>query len=113
MPGRSDRFKTCILMLGAILLASHGIQAKTAPPKPILPLPSPAQLAWQKLEFYAFVHFGMNTFSDHEWGEGREPATDFNPTAFDARQWARVVHDAGMRGIIITAKHHDGFCVWP
>ena len=55
----------------------------------------------------------MNTFSDHEWGEGREPADDFNPKAFDARQWARVVKDSGMRGIIITAKHHDGFCLWP
>ncbi len=55
----------------------------------------------------------MNTFGEHEWGEGREPATDFYPTAFDARQWARVVRDAGMKGIIITAKHHDGFCLWP
>ena len=96
-----------------LLLASVGALSKTPTPKPVVPIPTPAQLAWQKLEYYAFIHFGMNTFSDREWGEGREPAGDFNPTAFDARQWARVVHDAGMKGIIITAKHHDGFCLWP
>src|SRR5205809_7723862 len=97
--------------LGAVLWLTAA--AKVAPPKPLGPLPSPAQLAWQKLEYYAFAHFGMNTFSDHEWGEGREPADDFYPTAFDARQWARIARDAGMRGLIITAKHHDGFCLWP
>ncbi len=86
---------------------------KVSPPKPLFPIPSPAQLAWQKLEYYAFVHFGMNTFTDHEWGEGRAPAETFFPTGFDARQWAKTVSDAGMKGIIITAKHHDGFCLWP
>lgn len=95
-----------------ILLITFGVFSKTLPPKPVYPIPTKSQLEWQKLEYYAFVHFGMNTFTDHEWGEGRAPATEFNPTAFDARQWAKTAKDAGMKGIIITAKHHDGFCLW-
>lgn len=75
--------------------------------------PAPRQVVWQETEFYGFIHFGMNTFTNREWGTGHEPEELFNPTAFDARQWARVANEAGMRGLILTCKHHDGFCLWP
>ena len=86
---------------------------KTFPPQPLQPLPSERQLAWHELGFYAFVHFNMNTFTNMEWGMGSESPELFNPTELDCRQWARVCRNAGMKGIILTAKHHDGFCLWP
>ncbi len=86
---------------------------KAQTPEPYGPIPSERQLAWHDMEFYAFVHFNMNTFTDMEWGYGSESPELFNPTQLDCRQWARIAKEAGMKGIIITAKHHDGFCLWP
>ncbi|MCC7054507.1 MAG: alpha-L-fucosidase [Gemmatimonadaceae bacterium] len=77
------------------------------------PRPSRAQLAWQRDELAMFVHFGVNTFTDREWGDGSEHPSIFQPTALDARQWARTAKMAGFKAMILTAKHHDGFCLWP
>ncbi|MGM0668037.1 MAG: alpha-L-fucosidase [Bacteroidota bacterium] len=76
-------------------------------------VPDSQQLAWQKLEMTAFIHFTINTFTGLEWGEGDESPELFMPSEFDARQWARIISEAGMKMIILTCKHHDGFCLWP
>lgn len=103
--------KRIFVLLISIITLSACSQVK--PPEPYGPVPSERQLVWHEMEYYMFVHFTVNTFTDKEWGYGDEKETVFNPTQLDCRQWARVAKDAGMKGIIITAKHHDGFCLWP
>lgn len=109
-----DGARLCGLVLGvmvaaAMLPACTGVQ----PPAAYGPCPTAAQLAWQRMETNMFCHFGPNTFSGLEWGEGTEPEDLFNPTDLDCAQWCAVAQGAGMKGVIITAKHHDGFCLWP
>ncbi len=94
-----------------VLLASFCFISAVAQSQP---LPNPrSNWPGMNTEFYLFTHFGPNTFTDKEWGEGNEPEDIFNPTELDCRQWCRVAKAAGAKGIIITAKHHDGFCLWP
>lgn len=76
-------------------------------------VPSERQLTYEKMEFFCFIHFTVNTFTGSEWGDGKEDLSIFNPTELDARQWVKTAKDAGMKGLILTCKHHDGFCLWP
>jgi alpha-L-fucosidase len=110
---RPSRLLSALLVVLGSALGSACAAARPAAPVPLEPVPSPSQLRWHALESYAFVHFNMNTFTGREWGEGTESPELFQPSALDCRQWARVARAAGLRGIILTAKHHDGFCLWP
>lgn len=105
--------KKSILASALLSVALTANAQNTLPPKPYGAIPSPQQVAWQKMEYYMFIHFGPNTFTNKEWGDGKEDPLVFNPTNLDAMQWAKTAKAAGMKAIIITAKHHDGFCLWP
>ncbi|PTY08373.1 glycoside hydrolase family 29 [Opitutaceae bacterium EW11] len=113
LPGRTLRQKLQPLWFVLLCLSALPLPAATPAPAPFGAVPSARQLAWQQLQAYAFVHFTINTFTDKEWGYGDESPELFNPSAFDADQIVRTAKEAGLRGIVLTAKHHDGFCLWP
>lgn len=104
-----SRIATSMLMIVHAIL----VHAQIVDKAPCGPVPTENQLRWQDMEMYAFIHYSLNTYTDQEWGFGNEDPKLFNPTDLDCRQWARVCKQAGMRGIIFTAKHHCGFCMWP
>ncbi len=99
----------CHIFLTALFLSANAEQ----PPAPCGAVPTEQQVKWLRMEWYAFVHFGLNTYTGREWGYGDESPTLFNPTRFDANRIVRVFREAGMSGMIYTAKHHDGWCAWP
>lgn len=114
MNGRGFTRRNFLASLGAGgLVVALPPRAKGAAASAVRPRPTASQLAWQREELAMFVHFGMNTFNDHEWGDGREDPSMFAPARLDTRQWARAAKQAGFRSMILTAKHHDGFCLWP
>lgn len=98
-----------MLLLASFAWGEHHVKA----PDPFGPTPSKLQLRWQEMEYYAFIHFSLNTYTDQSWGFGDEDVELFDPKDLDCREWARICKEAGMKGIILTAKHHCGFCLWP
>ena len=108
MNGKSLKLIASIVAVFAAISCNQ-----VAEPEPLYPIPSENQMRWQQMEYYAFIHYSLNTYTDQSWGYGDEPLELFNPENLDCRQWARVCKEAGMKGIIFTAKHHCGFCMWP
>src|SRR4051812_35230153 len=104
--------RRAFLRTGAAAVAGVAARLPVAA-QPHRPRPTAAQLAWQRDELAMFLHFGVNTFTDREWGDGKEDPAIFAPRHLDARQWARAARAGGFRALILTAKHHDGFCLWP
>ena len=101
------------ILLSMLMILLTASACTVRPPVPFGACPTPQQVAWQQMEMNLFCHFGPNTFTGAEWGDGTEPEDIFQPTALDCRQWAETARAAGFRGVILTAKHHDGFCLWP
>jgi len=105
--------RAAIVLLLSLSFCLSGQAAEVPAPEPFGTIPSEAHLVWHDLEYYGFIHFTINTFTDLEWGGGGESPELFNPSQCDPDQWARVAAESGMKGLILTAKHHDGFCLWP
>lgn len=120
-----SRYFSCLLLGGLLLVAlpfvaggvpafsSPTVSDSVRPPEPVPPVPTERQLEWQRDEMNMFLHFGVNTYTDREWGTGTEDPDVFRPTQFTPRQWARVARETGFQTMILTAKHHDGFTLWP